>query len=322
MVSCLNGDTGKVLWTRTIACDDPAVQHSMNTYASASCVTDGERVVAFFGRGGVHCFDLNGQQLWSRNNLSRFEGPWGTAASPAIVGRLVIQNCDADEDAFLIAFDKETGDTVWKTTRDDFRGWSTPILIEANNRQELILNGHRGIRGYDPETGKERWFCQSFNGRGAPNPAFVDGMLVVLNGKPGDIYAVRPGGEGDVTNTHMVWHTRRSGRDLPSPTVAAGFVFTVGLRGVATCYDLKSGAELWKERMGGIYAASPVVVDGKFIVHNEDGDFFVIQPDSKLNIVQKNKLESADGELFRASIAPFKGRLLLRSDRALYCVGD
>ncbi|MDG2380986.1 MAG: PQQ-binding-like beta-propeller repeat protein [Pirellulaceae bacterium] len=321
-VHCLDAESGKIIWTQVITCADPAKQHRMNTYASASCVTDGTRVVACFGRAGIHCFDLDGTPLWSRTHLSRFQGPWGTAASPTIVDGLVIQNCDADQDAFLIAFDKQTGKTVWKTKRDDFRGWSTPFVIQVGDRHELILNGHRGIRGYDPETGIERWFCQSFNGRGAPTPVFIKGLLIVLNGKPGDIYAVQPGGTGDVTKTHLAWHTRRSGRDLPSPTVSAGKIFTVGLRGIATSYELETGAELWRERLGGIYAASPIVVDGKFLVLNENGKCFVIQPDSKLNIVNTNELESARGEMFRASIAPYKNRLILRSDRAMYCVSD
>ena len=321
-VHCLDAESGEIVWTQIIQCSDPAKQHRMNTYASASCVTDGQRVVAFFGRAGIHCFDLYGKPIWSRTNLSRFQGPWGTAASPTIVGQLVIQNCDADQDAFLIALDKQTGKTIWKTKRDNFRGWSTPFAIQVGNRQELILNGHRGIRSYDPKTGKERWFCQSFNGRGAPTPVFRKGLLVVLNGKPGDIYAVRPGGTGDVTKTHLAWHTRRSGRDLPSPAVSAGKIFTVGLRGIATSYDLESGEELWKERLGGIYAASPIVVDGKWLVHNEDGKCFVIQPDSKLHIVNVNELKSTGSEVFGASISPYKTRLLLRSDQAIYCIGN
>lgn len=314
--------SGKILWTRSVASPNPAEQHNMNSFASASCATDGEHVVAFFGRAGVHCFGVDGEPRWARTQLGEFAGPWGTAASPAIIGDLVIQNCDADADACLIAFHKRTGETAWRVDRDNFRGWSTPFLIQTEQRPEMILNGHRGLRAYDPQTGRELWFCQSFNGRGAPTPVYVNEKLIVLNGKPGDIYAVRPGGNGDVTDTHMVWHTARSGRDLPSPAVSGEFILTVGLRGIATCYDLQSGKELWKERLGGIYAASPVVVNGRFVTHNEAGETFVIEPGEELAVVAKNQLAKAKGEIFRASITPHRGQLLLRSDQALYCIGN
>ena len=313
--------TGKIAWSRTIPSPPPAVKHNMNSYAAASCATDGEYVVSFFGRAGVHCFDVEGNPLWSRNDLGAFAGPWGTAASPLLMDNLVIQNCDADENAYLIAFDKKTGKTVWKVARDDYRGWSTPFLIETKERSELILNGHRGLRAYDPLTGQELWFCQSFNGRGAPTPIYNDDKLIALNGKPGDIYAVRPGGEGDVTDTHMAWHTPRGGRDIPSPAVAGNFILAVGLRGVASCYDLKTGKELWKKRLGGIFTASPLVINEKFMVHNEVGEVFVIEPDQDFVIHARNQLSRENDELFHASTTPHAGQLLFRSNRALYCIG-
>ncbi len=321
-VVCLDRQSGATRWTRTIKCEQPNVKHNMNSFASASCVTDGKHVAAFFGRGGIHCFDHEGKLQWSRDDLGSFAGPWGTAASPAMVGNLVIQNCDADEDAYLVALDKASGETVWRTPRDNYRGWSTPFLLRTKARDELVLNGHRGVRAYDPDTGKELWFCQGFNGRGSPTPVFVEGkkQLVVINGLSGDIYAVRPGGNGNVTETHMVWHTRRSGRDLPSPIVVDRFLFTIGLRGFAMCYDIDTGEELWKERLGGIFTASPIASGGRVFVPNDDGVMFVIQPDTKLNIVAKNRLNSADGELFRASITPHDGQMLIRSNTALYCV--
>src|SRR5207237_624092 len=159
-------------------------------------------------KDGVHAYNVDGKPLWSRD-LGRFAGPWGTAASPILVGDLVIQNCDAEEEAFLIALDKRTGKQVWRTPRDvpERGGWSTPVLVKSGGRAELVLNGAKAVTAYDPATGKPLWFCKSFNGRGEPTATPGHGLLFMVNGLQGDFYAVRPGGEGDVTKSHMAWHT-------------------------------------------------------------------------------------------------------------------
>jgi hypothetical protein len=151
----------------------------MNSYATPTCATNGKQVVAFFGPAGIHCFDLKGEEKWSRE-LGAFPGPWGVAASPIILGDLVIQNCDAEGASSLIALSLEKGEPVWQTEREKKPrgGWSTPIVIENGDRKELVLNGELGVRGYDPKTGKELWFCESFNGRGSPVPDFFNGISV------------------------------------------------------------------------------------------------------------------------------------------------
>ena len=148
------------LWEHVAWTGEPEKSHVMNGWASATCATDGEVVVAFFGKGGLHAYAVDGQPLWSRD-LGPFEGPWGTAASPVIVGDLVIQNGDSDRDAFLEAFDRKTGKTVWRRPRPDHRGWSTPILVQHDGREQLVLNGHTGVTAYDPATGAELWFTKN-----------------------------------------------------------------------------------------------------------------------------------------------------------------
>ena len=172
LVFCIDRRDGKVLWERVAWEGTPEKSHPMNGWASATCCTDGERVVAFFGRGGLHCYSVEGQPLWSRTDLGPFEGPWGTAASPVMVGDLVIQNCDAQDQAYLLAVDKRTGRTVWKTPRDvpERGGWSTPVLVNVDGRQELVLNGETAVTAYDPASGTKLWWCRSFVGRGEPTP--------------------------------------------------------------------------------------------------------------------------------------------------------
>ncbi len=322
LVFCVDRASGKILWQQTAWKGEPELIHRMNGWASASCATDGEIVVAFFGRGGIHAYSMDGQPLWSRD-LGTFEGPWGTAACPVLIDDLVVQNCDADADAFIVALDKRNGKDVWRTKRRDHRGWSTPILVESGKRRELVLNGHEGVQAYDPATGHELWFCQSFNGRGEPTVTPAGDLLCVVNGLAGDIYSVRPGGDGDVTATHMAWHTpRRGGRDCPSPIVVGKFIIVCDMAGVATCYDADDGHVYWKDRLSGKFSGSPIAAKGLVYFLNEAGTTIVIKPGPALEVVAENALAAGGDEIFRASITPVGKQFLLRSTSVLYCVGE
>lgn len=326
-VSCVDAGTGRVNWEQTVKCAFPEKPHRMNSYATPTCATDGERVVAFFGPGGLHCYDLEGNILWSRE-FGDFPGPWGVAASPVIVGSMVVQNCDAEGTSSLVALDLATGEPIWQTKREDKPrgGWSTPVLIEVAGKKELVLNGEQGVRGYDPKTGRELWFCRGFNGRGSPVPDFADGLLFVVNGKPGDAYAVRPGGSGDVTKSHMAWHApRRGGRDLPSPAVVGDFVVVASMSGLATCYSAKSGEVLWQEHLGvkGEYASAPLVVNGHLMFQTVyGGKTVVIKPGRKFEVVGVNDLGAEVDEAFRATLSPINGKIYARSHSMLYCIGS
>ncbi len=322
---CLDKKTGKINWRQTCSVGSAESLHSMNTWASATCATDGQRVVAFFGIGGIHCYSIDGKKIWSKD-LGEFVSPWGVAASPIILGDMVIQNCDSDEEAYITALDKNTGKEIWKTDRFNIRGWSTPLLIKTPQREELVMNGDHGIQSYNPKTGEEYWLCKSFIGRGSPLPAVgEDNMLYVLNGKPGPIYAVKPGGKGDVTKTHMVWNTKRTGgRDLPSPVWVDGFLFVVNMKGIASCYDPKTGEELWRDRLGSnhTFSAATTSANGLIYANDEAGNTFVIKPGKKMDIVATNSMGDRDDEIFRSALLPGDGVLYIRSNQALYCVGQ
>jgi outer membrane protein assembly factor BamB len=321
-VHCLDRQTGKLVWEREIAVAAPEVIHKMNTFASATCVTDGERVIAFFGPGGLHCFDLEGNPKWS-SPLGPFPGPWGVAASPIIEGNLVIQNCDAAGPSSLVAFDKRTGKPVWTAKRADKErgGWSTPVVIEAGGRRELILSGEPGVNAYDPATGRELWSCDSFVGRGEPSPVYAHGLLYIVSGLAGNTYALRPGGNGDVTATHRVWDARRiGGRDQPGPAVVGDFVLISSMSGILTTYDAKRGEIFFTERLGGPIAASPLVANGLVYFQMENGEVVVIKPGRTLEIVARNSIGSASGEIFRAGLAAIQGQLFARSRNVVYCI--
>ncbi|MFQ5735179.1 MAG: PQQ-binding-like beta-propeller repeat protein [Planctomycetaceae bacterium] len=341
VVLCIDRNDGRILWEKVAWTGDPEPVHRMNTHASASCVTDGKRVYAFFGRGGgLFCYTVGGTRVWNRP-LGKFAGPWGTAACPVLYGDLVIQNCDADEDAAIAAFNKTTGKQVWRaystgpdedllgkqvwrTKRDDFRGWSTPILIKAGDREELVVNGHTGARAYNPKTGKELWFCKGYKGRGTPTVTpSKSGLLHVVDGRPGDTYAIVPGGNGDVSETHRKWQSKRiGGRDLPSPVAIGDFLLISSLRGgVVTCYDTKSGTIHWTQRLGGQISATPIAYEGLAAFLNESGETYLIKPGPKPNVVARNRLTGKAREEFRASITPSDGQLFFRSTSTLYCIG-
>lgn len=319
----LDRKTGKLLWQETVWTGTPEATHKMNGWATATCATDGKHVVAFFGKGGIHGFDLDGKKLWSKD-LGKFDGPWGAAASPLIVDGLVIQNCDAVGEASLLALEVSSGKVVWQTPRDvpPRGGWSSPVLVNAGSRREVVVNGEEFVTGYDPLSGKKLWTCKAFNGRGEPTVTPGHGLLYVVNGKPGDFYALRPGGDGDVTQSHMAWHTpRKSGRDQPSPIVVGDYVLVVSMDGFGFCYHALSGKELWKERLGGTHTSSPIAAGGLAYIQDESGKTTVIKPGPKLEIVAENTVPATAKEVFRASLTPSLGQMFSRSDTTLYCFG-
>ncbi|MBD3674979.1 MAG: PQQ-binding-like beta-propeller repeat protein [Planctomycetaceae bacterium] len=319
IVLAVDKKSGKILWEQSVWKGEPEPSHALNGWASASCATDGERVYAFFGIGGLHCLTVDGKPVWSKD-LGDFQGPWGTAASPVLVRDMLIQNCDADANARLMAFDKKNGQEIWSTKRDDARGWSTPILITVEGHEELILNGDARVTAYNPNTGEELWFCKSFTGRGAPTATFANNLIHMINGKPGDCYAVRPGGRGDVTDSHMVWHARRpKGRDLPSPVVIGEYMVTANMDGVYSTFNSLTGKQEALFRIGGRHVATPVSYRGKAVFIDEKGKSTVVDPPRK--VIAENSLGDRDGEIFRSSVIPNGEFVFIRSTKALYKVG-
>lgn len=321
IVMCLDRKSGNLLWEKEAWTGTPEPSHAQNGFASATCATDGEHIVAFFGKGGLHCYTVEGKHLWSRD-LGSFPGPWGTAASPIIVGDLVIQNCDAAGEGRLVAVNKKDGKDAWTAPRTapERGGWTTPVLIQNGDRQELVLNGEKAVTAHDPATGKLLWSCKPFAGRGDPTVTPGKGLLFVVNGQPGDIYAIKPGGSGDVTKTHMAWHTpRKQGRDQPSPILVGDYLTVCSMTGMCTCYEASSGKPLWTERLKGTFSSSPVAANGLVYFQNEAGETTVIEPGPKFKLVATNTLGT--GEVFRASLTPCGGQMFARSQGTLYCVG-
>ena len=320
---CLDADSGELVWKREVRNDRKEAVHKMNTWATPTPVTDGSKVLAFFGPAGLHCFDLEGEKLW-QVDLGDFPGNWGVAASPVIEGDVVLQNCDSMGPSRLVALDLDSGKIVWETARETKPrgGWSTPIVISVNGNRQVALNGEYGVRGYSLRDGKELWFCKGFNGRGSPVPFYDGKLLYVVNGKPGDLYAVDPTGSGDLTKTHMKWRAKRNGgRDLPSPASVKGLVLVTSMSGVITCYDSKDGKTLWIDRLSGAFSGSPLVANDHYYIQSEEGVTYVVEPSrEKLKVVGKNTLSPQEGEIFRATLSPISGMVFTRSQSTVYCL--
>ncbi|MBA62455.1 MAG: hypothetical protein CMJ76_08820 [Planctomycetaceae bacterium] len=324
IVVAINRTSGKIAWQTSVWTGKPEETHSMNNRASSTCATDGNSVVAFFGKGGLHSLNAKtGRILWSKD-LGTFEGPWGTGASPVIVDDLVIQNCDADNESSLMAFDLKTGKIVWQTSRETIRGWSTPIVFQGTDRKELILNGHSKVVSYNPVTGDVYWECIASVGRGTPTLAVSKETVISVPGRSGTMVAIRPGGSGDVSGKQEAWRVPRTGgRDLPSPLVVGDYLIVTRLRpGIISCYNNKTGQQLWQQRVEGAFSSSPIAINGIVFTVTEDGVTHVFKPGASYEGIAKNSVEATLEETFRASPAAFDGHLLLRSDKFLYCIGN
>tara|TARA_Y100001960_G_scaffold111776_1_gene119670 strand:+ start:30385 stop:31611 length:1227 start_codon:yes stop_codon:yes gene_type:complete len=324
VVVAIDRKTGEIQWQTVVWEGEAEDTHSMNNRASSTCATDGKRVVAFFGKGGLHSLDTKtGKVLWSRD-LGKFEGPWGTGASPVIVDGLVVQNCDADNESSLMAFNLETGKTVWKTSRETIRGWSTPVVFQSTDRKELILNGHSKVVSYNIANGDVYWECIASVGRGTPTLAFSKDAVISVPGRSGTMVAIRPGGSGDVSGKQEAWRVPRTGgRDLPSPLVVGNYLIVTRLRpGIISCYDNRNGEQLWQQRVEGGFSSSPIAINGTVYTVTESGITHVFKPGASFEAISKNSIEATLEETFRASPAAFDGHLLLRSDKYLYCIGQ
>lgn len=329
---CLDRKSGKILWDRVAYEGVPKEKrHMKSTYANATPATDGKVVVAFFGSQGLYAYDFAGTLLWKRDlgklNVGAYDLPeyeWGTASSPIVYGGKVIVQCDQQKGSFLEAFDRETGKTVWKTDRNELPSWGTPTVYSGNGQNELVTNGSNFVRGYDPSTGKELWRLGGSSKITAPTPVYGDGLIVVASGRRPEapIFAIRAGGQGDITgNTRWVpWQKQQRGSYMPTPLIYGGYLYVLGNAGVFDCYNLATGAEVYRERIphqGSGFSGSPVASDGRIYLPSEDGDIFVVKAGAHFELLQKNEM----GEPLMATPAISGGMLLVRTQHHLWAIG-
>lgn len=315
-VICLNKDSGEVIVDEEIFHHDkPGPIHSKNSYASPSVLIDGERLYIHFGRLGTACLDRKGTVLWK--NEQKYEHKHGPAGSPVIFENLLILACDGTDVQYVIALDKKTGDEVWKTKRDGAMAYSTPLLVEVEGKMQLISTGGEWAMGYEPKTGKEIWRFRYPKGySNVPRPVYGNGIVYLCSGydKPW-LYAVRPTGQGDITESHMVWKLERGAPLNPSPLLLGQDLYIVSDNGIAQCLNAKTGEPRWQKRLGGNFSASPLLADGRLYLLDEAGKAYVIEPSAEE--YKELAVNTLPGRSL-ASIAAADGALFLRTDKALY----
>ncbi|REK11164.1 MAG: serine/threonine protein kinase [Planctomycetota bacterium] len=332
---CFHRADGRQIWQVNKIYTEEEPTHPTNPYCSASPVTDGTRVIAWFGSAGVICCDLEGKQLWQRD-LGVQEHEWGYAASPVIHGDLCFLNFGPGSNEFVIALDKHTGETKWRydlaeptpeqLKRDDgLRGsWSTPLVIRAGGREELIVTLPERVLAFSPNTGKELWNCEGLGSLVYTSPAWGDGILVALGGYHRAALAVKPGGQGDVTDSLRVWHEPKTRLRLGSGIVHEGHLYIGDMKSIVECRDLKTNKTVWEKRLASSGGAdneswSSLVLTGdeRLYLLNQTGDTFVLAAKPEFELLATNPL----GEPTNSSIVISDGEIFIRTHEHLWCIG-
>jgi outer membrane protein assembly factor BamB len=326
-VLCLDRDSGKILWERT-AYEGPAHddRHRKNSYASSTPVTDGKFVYAFFEAEGLYCYDFDGKLIWKTSVGKIAKMGMGPGTSPALYENLLILQCDQEDGgpdvSYIAAVDKRDGKEVWRVKRDHRKTHSTPLIVRAGKRVELIASGAETVIAYDPSTGKELWRCDGVKGHAIPSAVAGHDMVFTSAGYPSKLaMGVKLGGSGNLTGTsHVVWSYDKGTAYVTSPILYGDYVYFVSDKGILTCIEARTGQikyEGGRVPVPASFSASAVAFDGKLFLTSEDGDTFVIKAGPAHEVIRTNSI----GEVVLASPAISQGRIFIRGDKHLYCIG-
>lgn len=321
-VVCIDGAHGTILWDRQI---EPTLPESARVrehgYAAATPATDGKHLYVFFGRSGVFQFDLDGRPIWRTSVGTNVHG-WGSGASPVLYENLVLVNAAVESES-LVALDKESGKERWRVggIRDS---WNTPLIVTTESgRRELLLAIKGKVLAFTPDRGQALWSCDTgITWYITPSMVAADGVAYCLGGRSGiAALAVRTGGSGDVTATHLLW-TSTSGSNVSSPILHDGHLYWMHeQRGIAFCAKASSGELAYEQRLEGarqVYA-SALLAEGRLYYLARNGETFVLAARPEFEQLAHNKL--ADRSTFNASPIVCDGKLILRSDENLYAIG-
>lgn len=336
---CLDRTTGRTLWARTVVKSLLESKHSLNSYASSTPCTDGETVYVTFletdgstvvatnvskprevniGRMVVAAYTQEGDQKWIARP-GEFVSVHGYSSPPVIAGNLLVVNGDHDGDSYIVALDRASGKTVWKSPREHkTRSYCVPLVREIDGKTQLIFSGSKCVTSLDAATGETIWSVKG------PTEQFVASMVTdgeryfLAAGFPTHhVMAIRAGGRGDVSESHIAWHATNAKCYVPSPVLSGPFLFVADDRGTANCFDTTTGERWWQERLGTHYSASLVTAGGLVYFLADDGVMKLVKPGKTLEVVGENPL----GETTYTSPAISGGNLFLRGDKHLFAIG-
>lgn len=322
----LDRETGKTQWQKSLREEVPHEGHHRDHgFASHSPVTDGQHVWAYFGSRGLHCLDLKGDLIWSKD-LGRMQtrNSFGEGSSPALFGDTLVVNWDHQGDDFIAAFDKKTGKELWRQPRAEDTSWATPLVVVHEGKPQVITSATSKIRSYDLATGKLLWECAGMTANVIPTPVAADGVVYPISGFRGAaLLAIRLGGSGDLTGTDSIlWRHGKNTPYVPSPLLYDGkLYFFSGNNGMLSCFEAKSGRALIDaerlDALQGVYA-SPLGADGRVYLVGRNGTAVVIKNSVSLEVLATNRL----GEGIDASPAAVGRDLFLRGRTHLYCLRE
>jgi len=319
---CLETATGRVRWeTEVFAPRETRNQpiHGKNTEASPTPIIDADRLYVHFGHHGTACLDVDGRILW-RSQRVDYDPVHGNGGSPALVGDVLVFNADGAERPRVVALDTATGDIRWEAGRStpskQTFSFSTPLLITQGGRPQIITPGSGAVAALDPRDGREIWHVRYGSGFSViPRPVFAHGLVFVATGYGrADLLAIRPEGEGDLTDTQIAWRVTKGAPLTPSVVVVGDELYAVADIGLASCFDARTGKLHWQERLEGNYSASPLAADGKVYFQNEQGTATVVRASREFTRLAVNRLD----ERTLASYAVAEGALFIRTATQLY----
>lgn len=330
---CIHPDTGKIRWEKeipaTTAEDAWRGWIREHGYASHTPVSDGEHVFVFCGKTGVLAFDMEGNEVWRKTlGTSSSNRRWGSAASPILYGDLLIVNA-SEESRTIYALNKQTGKEAWKLESNKTElTYNTPALAELpNGKKELIIAVPLEIWGINPDTGERLWSAKTeLKGNVSPSLLAIDDVVYVLGGYPRvTTVAVRAGGEGDVTDSHILW-TSRDSSYIPSAVEHDGYLYWVDNKAKAFCLKADTGERMYEEKVGSLGSKNPVYAsatyaDGKLYVPSRKNGIFVIAAKPEFELIAQNSFESDQSD-FNASAAISGGKVFFRSNENLYCISN
>ncbi len=332
-VLCLDRRTGAKVWQSGVDAVVMEPTHQSNPYCSPSPVTDGERVIAWFGSAGLVAFDMKGEELW-RRPLGDVNHMFGYGSSPVLHGELCFLNFGPGRREFAVAVNKKTGEIVWQHEApgplepfkvneageiEDTRGmWSTPIVVGG----ELIFCFRDEITAFDPASGKQLWTCKGLGPQMKASPVAGEGIVVAMGAVESSTLAVRLGGKGDVSNSNLVWRHPGARSRMGTPVIHRGNLYAIQRTGIVECIELETGKIIWQKRhrgSGGVSStwSSPFLAGGKIYIINQSADVFVIEAAPQYKLIVTNSL----GEYTNSTVVGSQGDLFIRTHEALWCIG-
>jgi outer membrane protein assembly factor BamB len=323
---CLDRQTGRTLWQKVARDEVPHEgHHPDHGFASHSPVTDGQRVFAWFGSRGLHCYDLEGNLKWSKDfGRMKIKNAFGEGSSPALFGETLVLNWDHEGEDFIVALNAATGEERWRQPRDEETSWATPLIVQHEGRAQVVTSATRKIRSYDLATGQPVWECAGMTANVIPSPVSADGVVYATSGFRGNaLLAIRLGRSGDLAGTDaLVWSLSKNTPYVPSPLlVEERLYFYSANNAVLTCCDARTGRVLLDAEkladLQGVYS-SPVAAAGRVYLVGRNGASVVLRRSDQLEVLATNRLD----DKFDASPAIAGKELFLRGRESLYCLAE